>query len=35
MNAIQTEIAFASNNKKAQFVSLIDSESALKAIDRF
>ena len=35
MNVIQTEIAFASNNKKTQFVSLIDSESASKAIDRF
>ena len=35
MNAIQTEIAFASNNEKAQFISLIDSEFASRAIDRF
>ena len=33
MNAIQTEIAFAFNNEKAQLVSLIDSEFALKTID--
>ena len=35
MNAIQTEIAFASNNKKTQLVNLIDNESASKTIDRF
>ena len=34
MNAIQTEIAFASNNEKAQLISLIDSEFTLKAIDQ-
>ena len=33
MNIIQTEIAFASNNKKTQLVNLIDSEFALKASD--
>ena len=35
MNAIQIEIAFDSNNKKAQFVNLIDSEFVSKTIDRF
>ena len=35
MNAIQTEITFASNNEEAQFINLIDSESVLKAINRF
>ena len=34
MNAIQTEIAFVSNNEEAQLVSLIDSEFVLKTIDR-
>ena len=34
MNAIQIESAFASNNKKAQLINVIDSKFALRAIDQ-
>ena len=35
MNIIQTEIAFAFNNEKTQFINLFNNEFASKTIDQF